>query len=163
MALSSQNRSNRWSTSFVMHSVQKAQLRFLKLRWEMFRSRNLEGEMLPPTCAALMPHITCTNYIAMRDKSYVPTCPILPQIDQSAWSEENGIYLLVRCLTLPAPRAVLELTKCTCRGGSRGRCNCCKNGLPCTPLCKCYGSERSNAIKNDGQVNGEVDDDDDEF
>ena len=63
-----------------------------------------------------------------------------------------------------APRAVLELTKCTCRGGCTGRCNCCKNGLPCTPLCKCYGSECSNAIKNDGQVNGEVDDDDeDEF
>ena len=132
------------------------------LQWEMFRSRNLEGEMLPPTHAALMPHITRTNYIAMRDKSYVTTCPILPPIDQSGWSEENGIYLPVRCLTLPAPRAVLELTKCTCRGGCRGRCNCCKNGLPCTPLCKCYGSECSNAIKNDGQVNGEVDGDDDE-
>ena len=61
----------------------------------------------------------------------------------------------MRCLTLTAPRAVLELTQCTCRGG------CCKNGLP---FCKCYGSECSNAIKNDGQVNGEVDgDDDDEF
>ena len=120
MALSSQNRSNRWSSSFVVHKVQKAQLPFLKLRWEMFRSRNLEGEMLPPTRATLMPHITRTNYIAMRDKSYVPTCPILPPIDQSGWSEENGIYLPVRSLTLPAPQAVLELTKCRCRGGCRG-------------------------------------------
>ena len=118
--------------------------------------------MLPPTRAALMPHITRASYIAMHDKLYVTTCPILPPIDQSGWSEENGIYLPVRCLTLPAPRAVLELTKCTCRGGCRGRFNCCKNGLPCTPLCKCYGSECSNAIKNDGQANEEVDDDDDD-
>jgi len=27
------------------------------LRWEMFRPKNLEGQMLPPTRAALMPHI----------------------------------------------------------------------------------------------------------
>ena len=36
------------------------------LRWEMFRSRNLEGEMLPPTRAALLPHITRVNYISMQ-------------------------------------------------------------------------------------------------
>ena len=31
------------------------------LRWEVFRTRNLEGEMLPPTHAALLPHIICAN------------------------------------------------------------------------------------------------------
>ena len=31
------------------------------LRWDLFRSKNLEGEMLPPTCAALLPHITRVN------------------------------------------------------------------------------------------------------
>ena len=39
------------------------------LRWEMFRSRNLEGESLPPTRATILPNITRANYIAMRDKS----------------------------------------------------------------------------------------------
>ena len=69
----------------------------------------------------------------------------------------------VRCLNLPVPRAVLELTKCTCRSGCRGRYNCSKNGLPCTPLCKCYGADCLNAIKNDGQnVDDDDDDDDDE-
>ena len=34
------------------------------LRWEMFRSRNLEGGVLPPTQAAvLLPHITRVNYV----------------------------------------------------------------------------------------------------
>ena len=41
------------------------------LRWELFRSKNLEGEMLPPTRAALLPHILRANYITMRDKSYM--------------------------------------------------------------------------------------------
>ncbi|KAG0715585.1 hypothetical protein GWK47_011611 [Chionoecetes opilio] len=128
------------------------------LQWEMFRSRNLEGEMLPPTRAALMPHITHTNYIAMRDRSYVTSCPILPPIDQSGWSLEKGVYVLVRCLMLSAPRAALELTKCSCKAGCRGRCSCCKNGLPYTPLCKCYGGDCSNSTKNDGHVNDDEDD-----
>ena len=51
------------------------------LRWQLFRSKNLEGEMLPPTRAALLPHITRANYIAMRDKSYVTRSPDLPAID----------------------------------------------------------------------------------
>ena len=47
------------------------------LRWELFRSKNLEGEMLPPTSAALLPHITQANYMTMRDKSYPMNCPTL--------------------------------------------------------------------------------------
>jgi len=73
--------------------------------------------MLPPTRAALMPHIARANYTAVRDKSYITSCPVLPPIDQSGWNLENGVYVLVRCLVPPAPRAVLELTKCGCRLG----------------------------------------------
>ncbi len=54
------------------------------LRWELFRSKNLEGEMLPPTRAALLPHILRANYITLRDKSYKVNCPELPPI------EDNG-------------------------------------------------------------------------
>lgn len=118
------------------------------LRWELFRSKNLEGEMLPPTRAALMPHITRANYIAMRDKSYPTNCPTLPPIEQNGWNVEKGVYVPVRCLTLPAPRAVIELTKCACKSGCKGRCSCCKNSLPCTPLCKCYVGDCGNVIRN---------------
>ena len=124
------------------------------LRWEMFRSKNLEGEMLPPARAALMPHIARANYTAVRDKSYITSCPVLPPIDQSGWNLENGVYVPVRCLVPPAPRAVLELTKCGCKAGCRptGKRSCCSNGLPCTPLCKCYGGDCSNSVKDDGHA-----------
>jgi len=35
------------------------------LRWELFRSKNLEGEMLPPTRATLLPHIIRANYVTI--------------------------------------------------------------------------------------------------
>ena len=60
------------------------------LRWEMFQTRNMEGEILPPTRAALLPHILRANYIAMRDKSYVTTCPDLPAIEESGWRLVKG-------------------------------------------------------------------------
>ena len=55
------------------------------LGWEMFQSRNMEGMMLPPTRAALLPHVTRVNYTAMRDKSYVTHFPNLPAIETSGW------------------------------------------------------------------------------
>ncbi|MES9881331.1 MAG: hypothetical protein ABW185_10665 [Sedimenticola sp.] len=118
-------------------------------RWEMFRSKNLEGEMLPPTRASLSPHITRANYITMREKSYTTNCPALPPIEENRWTVKNGVYHPVRCLTLPAPRAVIELTKCACKLGCKGtRCSCYKNTLPCTPLCKCHVIDCANVIKD---------------
>lgn len=125
------------------------------LRWELFRTKNLEGEMLPPTRAALLPHITRVNYISMRDKSYPVDCPMLPPIEQNGWNQEEGSYTPVRCLALPAPRAVIELTKCGCKTGCKARCSCRKNSLPCTPLCKCSTGDCANIIKDTAQDNVE--------
>ena len=88
------------------------------LRWELFRSKNLEGEMLPPTRGALLPHVMHANYIAMRDKSYSLNCPNLPPMEQNGWNLEDDCYLPVRCLTLLAPKAVLEMRKCGCKHGA---------------------------------------------
>ena len=109
-----------------------------QLRWELFRTRNLEGESLPPTRAAILPHIIRANYVCMRDKSYQESCPTLPPIEDSGWVLEGSNYLPVKCLELPAPKAVLELIRCSCKSGCKGKCGCLKNGLPCTPLCKCH-------------------------
>ena len=88
------------------------------LRWELFQSKNLEGEVLPPTHAALLPHILHSNYVTMRDKSYKTNCPeLLPPIEQNGWSSESGGYVPVRCLALPAP---LELIKCGCKVDCKG-------------------------------------------
>jgi len=51
------------------------------LRWELFRSKNLDGEMLPPIRATLLPHILRANYITIRDKSYQTNCSDLPTIE----------------------------------------------------------------------------------
>ena len=66
--------------------------------------------MLPPTRAALLPYITCANYITMRDKWYVTNQPALLPIDQNGLCMEDNVNMRVCCLTLPAPRAVIELT-----------------------------------------------------
>ena len=125
---------------------QKGATTLPSLRWELFRSKNLEGEMLPPTRATLLPHILRANYITMRDKSYQISCPDRPPIEANGWNAEKGLYIPVRYLALPAPQAVIELIKCFCKAGCKGRCSCSKNGLPCTPLCKCYGRDCANTI-----------------
>jgi len=84
----------------------------------------------------------------MRDKLYQISCPDLPPIEANGWNAENELYITVRCFDLPAPQAVsiIELIKCSCKAGSKGQCICSKNGLPCTPLCKCYVGDCTNTI-----------------
>ena len=42
--------------------------------------------MLPPTRAALLPHIIRANYVTMRDKSYLTDYPELPPIEENGWN-----------------------------------------------------------------------------
>lgn len=105
------------------------------LRWELFRAKNLESEMLPPTRGTLIPHIQRVKYVVMRDKGYTSSQPSLPSLEGNGWSKEE---MPVRCLVPPAPRAVIEMVKCGCKGECKGNCSCAKNELDCTPLCKCY-------------------------
>ena len=96
--------------------------------------------MLPPTRGTLLPHVMRTNFVSMRDKSYVTPMPTLPKLELNGWSMNENIYIPVKSLLLPAPKAVLELVKCGCRISCRGNCSCLRHNLPCTPLCKCYSS-----------------------
>ena len=61
-----------------------------ELRWEVFRSRNLEGEMLPPNRASLLSHTTRAIFMAMRDKSYTTSCLDLPPIKENGWCKHQG-------------------------------------------------------------------------
>lgn len=109
------------------------------LRWELFRKKNLEGEKLPPTRGTLLPHILRANYMSARDKSYISSKPQLPPLELNGWEiNPDGSHQPVKCLREPAPQAVLELVKCGCRGiCDSASCSCLRNGLSCTPLCKC--------------------------
>ena len=130
------------------------------LRWHLFRFKNLEGETLSPTRAALLPHLMRANYMAMRDKTYPMRRPNLPPIEQNGWEVQDDKFIPVRCFSLPATRAVIELTKCGCRSDcSESRCSCYKNVLPCTPLCKCNRGVCENQTRDEHDIE---DDDDSE-
>ena len=126
------------------------------LRWELFRTKNLEGEKLPPTSGTLKPHIRRAHFISHRDKSYKEPRPKLLLLKDHGWEENvNGKLSPIKCLDKPAPQAVLELVKCGCKGSCEGKtnCSCKKNGLQCTALCKC--SDCSNT--EDYRINDEED------
>ena len=84
---------------------------------------------MPPRRASLLPHITRANLMAMRDKPYTTSCSDLLLIKENGWSEHQGAYVPVMCLSLPAPQAVIELTKCSCKSDCKGRCGCFKNAI----------------------------------
>ena len=134
------------------------------LRYELFRSKNLGSEKLPPTLPAFFLHILRSNFVSMRDKSYTSAHPNLPSLDVSGWEKNEEKYSPVRCLLPPAPKSVLELVKCGCdpTKGCKGNCTCYKNQLPCTPLCKCYtaGCELFPHYKRDSK---DVEEEDENF
>ena len=121
-----------------------------RTRWDLFRTKNLESELLPPTRATLLPHIMRTNYICQASRSYITTNPVLPAMVESGWMicEKENIIKPVLCLYPPAPKGILELVKCACKGSGCGsNCSCKKNNLPCTSLCKCRHEGCTNAEK----------------
>ena len=84
--------------------------------------------MLPQTRAAILPHIIRANYVTTRANSYLTDCPELPSIEENGWNLlESGCYIPVKCSVLPAPKTVLELIKCGCKVGCKGRCSCSIN------------------------------------
>ena len=117
------------------------------LRWKIFRTKNLEGELLPLTISTLLPHIQRTNYICARDKSYFESKPTLPRLEENGWIFKDGSYESVRCVSLPAPKAVLELVKCEYKQKCVTKCSCMKNNLSCTALCKCFALGCNNSYR----------------
>ncbi len=76
-----------------------------QLRWELFKSKNLEGEKLPPTHGTLLPHILRSKDISMRDKGYTLSHPNLPPLEDNGWLLEEGQYKPVKSLNQPAQQS----------------------------------------------------------
>ena len=83
--------------------------------WKLLRSKILEGEMLPHSQAAMLPHLMKANCMVRRDKTNLIRCQNLPPVERNGWEVKDGMYIPVRCLILSAPWAVIELTKCGCK------------------------------------------------
>ena len=91
------------------------------LRCELFRSRNLEAEKLPPTRATQMSHILCTNFVTMIDTSYSTPHPL--PLEENGWMLAGDVYVPVPCLFKPAPVAVLKVIKYGCKTSCKGHCS----------------------------------------
>ena len=141
-------RSQKVLESFVcsVYSATTHQKSLAELRWELFSKRNLEGEKLPPTKATFSLHLQRANYIAKVGKGYRNATNNFPPLSRNGWKEtEEGCFVPVQCTELPAPQAVIALLKCGCQGSclKTKRCSCNKNGMLCTPLCKCVDCDNT--------------------
>ena len=106
------------------------------LRWDLFRTKNLESELLPPTRATLLPHIQRTHYLCLVGRSFSSTHPDIPALTDCGWrlDEKVGSLKPVLCLLPPAPKSIIEVVKCARKAGDTcgPRCSCKKAKLPCT-------------------------------
>jgi len=99
--------------------------------------------------------------LAMRNKFHTSSGPDLPPIKENGLSGHQGAFIPVMHLSPPATEAVVELPKCGCKSDCKGSCSCFKNGIPCIPLCKCFGKSCTNPYTDGTQVDDEEDDDGD--
>lgn len=120
------------------------------LRWELFR-KGKEGEKLPPSPAAFLPHIYRTNYLTYVWKSSTKAKLELPSPVDHGWYLEGDLFLPVYCLNDSAPEELLAFVKCGCHKSKceKKLCSCTRNGLPCTPACTCVDCQNQEMFKND--------------
>ena len=131
------------------------------LRWFLYSNRAAEGESLPPTTGSLTLHIQRAHYIAMIWRKTGESHPCLPSPVNFGWEFDMSThhYAPVRCLNPPAPTSVMNLVKCGCKRGCKGKCSCQKNNIPCTEVCNCVNFNCSNQAKPDDLVMEDTDDD----
>ena len=78
------------------------------LRWQLFLSKNLEGEINVHLHEL---HLMRANHMSMGDKTCFIRWPNLPPLEQNVWEVKYSMFIPVRYLSSPAPRVVIELNK----------------------------------------------------
>jgi len=71
-----------------VYSSKSSCVTVVDLRWELFKTKNFEGEKLPPTQNTLKPYIQRVNFISRREKSYKEPRPILPHPKDNGWEQK---------------------------------------------------------------------------
>ena len=135
------------------------------LRWYLYSNRGAEGESLPPTLGSLTPHILRAHYIAMIWAKAIESHPFLPSPVNFGWNYDatTKTFVPVRCLHTPAPEAILQLVKCSCKKGCKGNCSCRNNRIPCTEVCGCIGYSCCNKPVEVSETNIDEDETDEEY
>lgn len=91
--------------------------------WQLVSTKNLGGEILPPTLAALLSNLILTNYISTSGKSYTTATAAMPRLEDNGWSYD-GVFFSVKCLPCPALSAAIEAVKSGSKGACKGNCLC---------------------------------------
>jgi hypothetical protein len=93
----------------------------------------IESHQLPPCQDCLTRHILRANYqTAIWKRSTQGTSPV-----GRGWQLNEGTLAIHWMAGRPAPEAVLDLLSCSCaRKCDLQNCQCLKNGLRCTDMCR---------------------------
>ena len=111
------------------------------VQW-LFRKKQAQSERLPPTQGALRPAVLRAHYQAMVWNNDVVADPDMPSPENYGWEKNDNRWLPVITKLPPAPEAIIQLVKCGCKKQCvSNRCQCRRNGLPCTDLCSCSDEE----------------------
>ena len=146
--------------------IPSTQLRTLgEVRWLLSSKKQYVDEQLPPTEAALHQMTRRANFFAFVWKTCDNPNPSLPSPTLHGWQQDGDGLQPVPTTLPPAPKAVLPLIRCGCKGTCNTMsCTCRKHTLKCTDMCgscevKCTNrNSNTDAIEH---VTKDINDDED--
>lgn len=127
------------------------------LRWHLFSKYQQEGDKLPPTFSALKFKMFRAHFVTMILRRSTVSIQALPPVINYGWELVDEMFSPIMTDNLPAPSALIEMVSCACKSNcTTNRCQCRKNSLNCTDMCKCEDCENDDYEKT---VTDESDDD----
>ena len=110
-----------------------------ELRWYLFCKHMAESHKLPPTLGVLNQHVDRIHLQArVWAQASVAHQVCLDPEKHGYYKDTNDQLKPVMTDVDPAPKAIIEMVRCQCKGDcSSQRCSCRSNNLTCTDLCLC--------------------------
>ena len=108
-------------------------------RYNMFMMDCKSETMMPPNKDSLYQHILRANYQAAIHRRSLEQLPEIPTPTGYGWTLQDGNLLIKWGDLPPAPDGLTTATQCGCKKGmcQNKQCECLKNNVLCTDLCKC--------------------------
>lgn len=127
-----------------------------ELRYHLFcaKAGEIESHQLPPCRDCLVKHAERANYQAGIWRRCLQQDPNIPSPVGKGWKLETDSgdeQLVIDWMDgTPAPQAILDLLTCRCpRKCVLPSCQCMKNGLKCTDMCRLPNCENQSPISDD--------------
>ena len=108
-----------------------------ELRWHMFCKYMAESNKLPPTEGALKQHIDRVHVLSrVWGQASIAQQVFLDPLKNGYFMDDKGQLKPTTTDVLPAPKAILEMVNCNCKGDClTKKCACRSESLPCTDIC----------------------------